>query len=943
MARLAGRIQESGLRASTVQVQDAVSCLKRGENAAAPEAIIISAEVEQAITVARDLHIATPTSHIFFIRESAQFEDCRRALSHAPLIGTQWALFKQGDPAIGKAVLDAAQNRQRRTRLRTTLDRANARLSSQATRTSDEYHRLLVSEGYLNIVLAQTNDAIIGLDDELHVLYWNAKAESLFGLPAKAAIGLGATELPFWSASIDASVQKIRRGEIVPVEEQVFITPAEEKHIEIIYGAVSYAANFVGVSLVVRDVSERYRRLAEEREKGAALAEAINRERLRLVELFRQSPTFMAVTRGPHHILEMANAAYYQTFGKRQIGQAVRSAFPELSDQSLFDIRDRVFKSGEAYIGRDFPVTVQRSSSDGPTEIYIDFVYQPIREADGTVSGMFCQGNDVTEQKLARDMLATYQSHLEQLVEERTAALRTTELALQKSQKLEAIGKLTGGVAHDFNNILHVVGANLELLSLQVPRDANVHQRIAVANKAVDRGAKLSAQLLAFARRQPLRPSPTNLGTVLRDLDDLLRRALGEEIEIETIVGGGLWNTLVDRNQLENVILNLALNARDAMDSVGKLTLEVGNAMLDDLYVADHTDVPAGQYVVLAVSDTGKGMSAEIMEHAFEPFFTTKAEGEGTGLGLSMAYGFVKQSEGHIKLYSEAEHGTTVKVYLPRSFDAEEIVTDFRTSRAIGGTETILVVEDDLAVQAVVVDMLSGLGYKVLKADNAESALVVLKTGISIDLLFTDVVMPGAIRSPELARRAKQLHPDIAILFTSGYTQNAIVHGGRLDFGVELISKPYRRNDLARKIRHILANHQHNMQHRAPLIDTPPSDIDAPPPALKSETGQASVLVVEDNKDANDILCEMLRLLGHQVAGFLTAEEAVAVLPNYDVLITDINLPGMSGIELARLAANAHPQMKIIFSSGAEKPDGLQFSAQLLKKPYTFETLKSLL
>jgi CheY-like chemotaxis protein len=256
---------------------------------------------------------------------------------------------------------------------------------------------------------------------------------------------------------------------------------------------------------------------------------------------------------------------------------------------------------------------------------------------------------------------------------------------------------------------------------------------------------------------------------------------------------------------MENVILNLAINARDAMRGDGKLTIEVGNATLENEYVQHEPGLKAGQYVMLAVSDTGAGMVPEVRDRVFEPFFTTKPEGEGTGLGLSMAYGFVKQSDGHIRIYSEVGHGTTVKIYLPRSFAADARDSAPGAEVIHGGSETILVVEDDLAVQATVVDMLSGLGYQVLKADDAEMALQMIQQLDKLDLLFTDVVMPGSLRSPELAKKAKMFFPDLKVLFTSGYTQNAIVHGGRLDPGVHLLSKPYGRDQLSRKVREVLA------------------------------------------------------------------------------------------------------------------------------------------
>jgi CheY-like chemotaxis protein len=376
---------------------------------------------------------------------------------------------------------------------------------------------------------------------------------------------------------------------------------------------------------------------------------------------------------------------------------------------------------------------------------------------------------------------------------------------------MEAIGQLTGGIAHDFNNLLQVVSGNLQLLQKDIVGNDRAERRASNAQSAVARGSKLTSQLLSFGRRQALEPKVVNIGRLVSGMDELLRRSLGEAIEIETIAAGGLWNTLIDPGNLENAIVNLAINARDAMQGSGnmqgsgKLTIEAGNAYLDEAYVRKHHDVEPGQYVVLCVTDTGSGMPPEIAAKAFDPFFSTKPEGQGTGLGLSMVYGFAKQSRGHAKIYSEVGHGTTVKLYLPRVIQSEDVLIPIDRIPIAGGTETILVVEDDDEVRATAIEMLGDLGYRVLKASDAAGALHIIESGLSIDLLFTDVVMPGKLKSPELARKAKERQPNIGVLFTSGYTENAIVHGGRLDADVELLPKPYAREALARKVRQVLA------------------------------------------------------------------------------------------------------------------------------------------
>lgn len=408
-----------------------------------------------------------------------------------------------------------------------------------------------------------------------------------------------------------------------------------------------------------------------------------------------------------------------------------------------------------------------------------------------------------TANAFIRDL--TERKEIEKREAQRQRALEETRQALQHAQKLEAVGKLTGGVAHDFNNVLQIISGNIQLLQHDIGTKEQRDKRLLDILSAVDKASNLSSQLLAFARRQPLRPQVVNICILLDRMDDMLRRALGAAIAVERAVWTTYCNTIVDPDQLENVILNLVINARDAMQGQGKLVIEVSHMVLDDKYVQPVPELSPGPYVMLAISDTGTGMAAEVMEQAFEPFFTTKPVGEGTGLGLSMAYGFVKQSGGHIKIYSELGHGTTVRIYLPSVNEPEQASpTKANVDIVAGGSETILVVEDDVNVQSSVVAMLEGLGYRVLKANDGASALQVLEGGAAVDLLFTDVVMPGPVQSTALVEQAKNRIPNISVLFTSGYTRNAIVHGGRLAPGVTLLSKPYRREQLARTIRQLL-------------------------------------------------------------------------------------------------------------------------------------------
>jgi signal transduction histidine kinase len=396
---------------------------------------------------------------------------------------------------------------------------------------------------------------------------------------------------------------------------------------------------------------------------------------------------------------------------------------------------------------------------------------------------------------------------LEQRVEERTRELADAHEALRQSQKMETVGQLTGGIAHDFNNLLQIVSGNLDLLRQKLPNEATHLKRYADrAFTGADRAATLTQRLLAFSRRQPLAPKPIDINRLIPGMSELLHRTLGETIEVEAVLAPRLWTVEVDPNQLENAILNLAINARDAMPEGGKLTIETQNTHLDHSYTTHNPEVAAGQYAGICISDTGMGMDSETAAKAVEPFFTTKEVGRGTGLGLSMVYGFVKQSGGHIKLYSEPGEGTTVKMYLPRLLgDFNELKEELGPpSVEAYGTEVILVCEDDEDVRAYSVEVLRELGYQVLEATDGPSALALLKANDSVNLLFTDVVLPGGLSGADLAKQAAELKPDIRTLFTTGYARNAIVHHGRLDAGVDLLTKPFSYADLAARVRDIL-------------------------------------------------------------------------------------------------------------------------------------------
>ncbi|MEH2533072.1 PAS domain S-box-containing protein [Bradyrhizobium sp. AZCC 1588] len=384
---------------------------------------------------------------------------------------------------------------------------------------------------------------------------------------------------------------------------------------------------------------------------------------------------------------------------------------------------------------------------------------------------------------------------------------QAAEAQLRHVQKMDAVGQLTGGVAHDFNNILTVITGTIGILEEAVADQPQLAAVAKLIDEAAERGANLTKHLLAFARKQPLQPVEVDVNALVLEAAKLLHPTLGEHIEITPLLAEDAWTALADPNQLTTAVLNLAINARDAMPNGGKLALETSNVFLDENYASMHSEVTSGNYVMIAVSDTGSGIPPALLERVFEPFFTTKEVGRGTGLGLSMVFGFVKQSGGHVKIYSEEGHGTSVKIYLPRATGLQQTAAEALVSGNIeGGNETVLVVEDDALVRRYVMTQIESLGYTTLEAANASDALRIIDDVSNVDLLFTDVIMPGIMNGRQLVDEVLKRRPDLKTLYTSGYTENAIVHHGRLDSGVLLLAKPYRKSELARMIRLALAS-----------------------------------------------------------------------------------------------------------------------------------------
>ena len=465
------------------------------------------------------------------------------------------------------------------------------------------------------------------------------------------------------------------------------------------------------------------------------------------------------------------------------MGMNNRQFMQEESVKKVYGVFNRVYTTGEAWKAVD----VEYIKKDG-TKRFFESSVALIKNAKGEGTGFRGVARDITEQKRAEGEMASLQEQLRQ------------------SQKMEAIGKLAGGVAHDFNNILTVIKGYSQISLNELQEADPVKEHIEEIQKASDRAADLTRQLLAFSRRQILEMRVLDLNTVIRDMDKMLHRILGEDIEFVTILYGDLEKIKVDRGQIEQVMMNLAVNARDAMPDGGKLTIETASVELDGNYARTHAVAIPGRYVMFSVSDTGVGMTPEVRERIFEPFFTTKEMGKGTGLGLSTVYGIIKQCDGYIWVYSEPGQGTTFKIYLPR-VEGEEDAIDQKIDRwsLYRGSEIILLAEDDPLVRNLAIRILRASGYIILAAANGEEALRIAQghTEGKIHLLLTDVVMPQ-MSGKELANRLKVLRPEIKVIFTSGYTDNAIVHHGVLEQGVNFIQKPFTVEGLTKKVREVL-------------------------------------------------------------------------------------------------------------------------------------------
>jgi PAS domain S-box-containing protein len=624
--------------------------------------------------------------------------------------------------------------------------------------------RLLYTERerLFSAVVQSSHDAIITQTLDGNVTAWNPAAERLFGFAAAEAVGRG----------IDIIVAPDRRGEVRDILARIAHGERIDHHetsrlrkdgstVEVslsISPIRSASGAIVGVSKTARDITE------EKRTQRALTQEAEERRRI-----FETSHDLILVTDTAGNFIQVSPSVT-AILGYQPSDMIGHSAVEFIHPDDLENTRSEMRSARRGLSKQNFETRYIGKDGIAVALNWTGTWSEPVQRH-------FFIGRDLTEKHAA-------------------------DAQMRHAQKMDAIGQLTGGVAHDFNNILTVITGTIGILEEAVADKPELVSIAKLIDEAADRGANLTRHLLAFARKQPLRPREIDVNSLVLEAAKLLHPTLGEQVQIKPILAEDAWTAMVDPSQLTTAVLNLALNARDAMPNGGKLAIETSNVYLDEGYASMNSDVTPGNYVMIAVSDSGSGIPASLIEKVFDPFFTTKEVGKGTGLGLSMVFGFVKQSGGHIKIYSEEGHGTSVKMYLPRATGLGQTVAEALISDNIeGGTEIVLVVEDDLMVRTYVMTQIQSLGYTALEAANAAEALTIVDATETIDLLFTDVIMPGAMNGRQLVDEAAKRRPSLKVLYTSGYTENAIVHHGRLDTGVLLLTKPYRKSELARMLR----------------------------------------------------------------------------------------------------------------------------------------------
>lgn len=673
---------------------------------------------------------------------------------------------------------------------------------SQALRTS------------VSNMLSSRHPIYIAWGPELIFLFNDATAEHL-GTKRAWALGRPLPQvLPEVWDELSPLVERALAGEATWLENQQLVL-RRDGHPEEAYFSYSFspirdvAGDISGLLCVGTETTEvvmamRQRQAAEtalrqanealraEREAVRAANRRLEAETGHLRQLFEQAPGFMAMVRGPEHVFELTNSAYLQLVGHRDlIGKPVREALPDIEGQGFFELLDQVYQGGEAFVGKQLPVVLERTPGGDTEERIVDFVFQPIRGADGEVIGIFCEGYDVTERTRAEQALRSLNETLEEQVEARTQALRQAEEALRQSQKMEALGQLTGGIAHDFNNLLLAMNGSLELIRRSSEDGERVRRLAQNGLKAGERGAKLTSQLLAFSRAQKLELKSVIVADLLLEMRDLLARSLGPTVALRLQVDEARISVLADPTQLELAVLNLAINAKDAMPERGTLTIS-----LHPRSVEGDPELPDGDYLEIRVSDTGSGMPPEVAARAFEPFFTTKGVGQGTGLGLSQVYALARRAGGTVRIESGAGEGTRVRLFLRHSEGVGGQNTQ-RQESAVSAADAraalVLVVDDDQDVRGVLAETLETFGHRVLEAEDGHAGLAALERA-DPDLILLDFAMPG-LNGAEVAREVRAKRPELPIVFVSGYSNTAAIEDV-MGAGARILRKPFHIADL---------------------------------------------------------------------------------------------------------------------------------------------------
>ncbi len=695
----------------------------------------------------------------------------------------------------------------------------------ELTRLRDENSRLLAElatlrqrDGrYRAILTSATGYAVIATDIRGCIIEWNAGAEAMAGWTEADILGR--------SIALIFTPEDCRDG--VP-ETEMRRAVEDGRALDERWHIRKDGMRFWGSGLMMPLLTEEgtpqgYLKIMQDRSEQHRLGHALEQSGAQLQALFAAVPIGILVAEAPSGRLVAGNKRLEDLFGGR---------WPRSSSIAEYGTWECFHPDGRRVLADEYPMSRALRGEARPTlealfrhdddsRHWVSIVGAPIRDEAGDVTGALVSIESIDVAKRAQVRMTADNAALTDEVADRTTDLtesrrdlvsaetrrEAAEGQVRQLQKMEAVGQLTGGVAHDFNNMLSVVISGLTLAQRRLARgDTDIGKFIDAAMDGAQRAGELTKRLLAFSRQQPLAPVALNVNRLVQGMSELLHRTLGEGVALETVLAAGLWNTQADPSQLENAVLNLAVNARDAMPDGGRLTVETLNCHLDDAYARDHEEVAAGQYVQVAVTDSGSGIPPELIGRIFEPFYTTKAVGKGTGLGLSQVYGFVKQSAGHIKAYSEPGHGTTFKIYLPRFHGTEEGVLPVRVPAAMlpgAADEIILVVEDEVRVRELTVAALRDLGYTVIHASNGPAALRQLDAHPEVALLFTDIVMPD-MNGRVLADEAHRRRPRLKVLFTTGYTRSAVVHNGVLDPGVDLLGKPYSVEQIATKVRQVL-------------------------------------------------------------------------------------------------------------------------------------------